>query len=221
MSPTGIAASAGPLLVILVGLFGLLAGVIAELVIAHSLPRLGALPARGTRMTTAALTCLLCAALALRFGADWVLPAFMVLAVLAVQLARIDLSRHLLPNPLVGALLISGLALFAFSSSVTADWLGFFRATAGAAVLFVVFLILAVASPRGIGMGDAKLAAPVGLYLGHLGWSHVFYGGALGFVIGGIVSLVAMKRQHQDKPSEVAFGPSLLAAALGLVLFTS
>jgi leader peptidase (prepilin peptidase)/N-methyltransferase len=199
----------------------MLAGILTELVIARALPRLGALPARRTRITTAALTGVLCAALALRFGADWSLPAFLVLGVLAVQLARIDLSSHLLPNPLVGALLIAGLGLLAVSSAVTAGWSGFLRAAAGGAVLFVVFLILAVVSPNGIGMGDVKLAAPVGLYLGYLGWSQLFYGGALGFVLGGVSSLIAMRRKGPHKPAEVAFGPSLLAAALALVLLTS
>ncbi|MCB5272969.1 hypothetical protein BJG92_00481 [Arthrobacter sp. SO5] len=221
MSTAGIAASAGPLLVIAAALFSLGAGMLSELVIARSLPRLGALPAGRTRITTAALSCFLGAALALRFGADWVLPAFLVLGVLAVQLARIDLSLHLLPNPLIGTLLISGLALLAVSSAATAGWPGFLRAVAGAAVLFVAFLILALVSPQGIGMGDVKLAAPVGLYLGHLGWGQVFYGGALSFVVGGIASLIAARRQQPGKPAEVAFGPSLLASALGLVLFTS
>ncbi|MCB5281959.1 MULTISPECIES: A24 family peptidase [unclassified Arthrobacter] len=221
MSLSGIAASAGPLLVISAGLFGLFAAMLSELAIARSLPRLGVLPARWTRITTSALTGLFCVALALRFGAVWSLPAFLVLGVLAVQLARIDLTLRLLPNPLVGALLVSGLALFAVSSVATTDWFGFLRAVAGAAVLFVVFLSLALVSPHGIGMGDVKLAAPVGLYLGFLGWSQVLYGGALGFVIGGIVSLVAIRRQVPGRAAEVAFGPSLLAAALGVVLFTS
>ncbi|MCU1518661.1 MAG: prepilin peptidase [Pseudarthrobacter sp.] len=220
MSLSGVAASAGPLLALVAGLFGLLAGMLTELVIASSLPRLGALPTRRSRFTTAALTGILCAALALRFGVDWSLPAFLVLGVLAVQLARIDLAHHLLPNPLVGALLLVGLALLAVSSAVTAGWADLLRAAAGAAVLFVVFLILAVVSPNGIGMGDVKLAAPVGLYLAYLGWSQLFYGGALGFILGGVFSLIAMKRKSPEKPAEVAFGPSMLAAALGLVLFT-
>lgn len=152
---------------------------------------------------------------------DWSLPAFLVLGVLAVQLARIDLVHHLLPNPLVGALLLAGLALLAVSSAVTAGWSDLLRAAAGAAVLFAVFLIFAVVSPKGLGMGDVKLAAPVGLYLGYLGWGQLFYGGALGFVLGGVFSLIAMRRKSPEKPAEVAFGPSMLAAALALVLFTS
>lgn len=220
MSLAGIAASAGPLLVLAATLFGLLAGILSELVIARSLPRLGGLPARRARFTTAALTGVLCAALALRFGIDWSLPAFLVLGVLAVQLARIDLAHHLLPNLIVGSLLIAGLTLLAVSSAVTAGWLDLLRAAAGAVVLFVVFLILALVSPGGIGMGDVKLAAPVGLYLGYLGWGQLFYGGALGFILGGIFSLVMLKRKSGETPAEVAFGPAMLAAALGLVLFT-
>ena len=215
------AASAGPWLALAAGLFGVLAGRLTERVIARSLPRVGALPARGTRITTSALSGLLCAALALRFGMDWSLPAFLVLGVLAVQLARIDLAHHLLPNPLVGALFIAGIGLLAASGAASSGWSPFLRATAGAAVLFIVFLLLAVVSPSGIGMGDVKLAAPVGLYLGYLGWGQLFYGGALGFVIGGILSWIVVTRKGPVRPSEVAFGPAMLAAALALVLFTS
>lgn len=221
LSLSGIAASAGLLLALAAALFGVLAGRLTEQVVARSLPRLGTLPASGIRITTAALTGVLCAALALRFGLDWSLPAFLVLAVLGVQLARIDLAQHLLPNPLVGALLLGGLGLLAVSSAASSEWLPFGRAAAGAAVLFVVFLLLAVMSPTGLGMGDVKLAAPVGLYLGYLGWEQLFYGGALGFVLGGIFAVIAIQRKKPDRPSEVAFGPAMLAAALVLVVFTS
>ncbi|MBT2521289.1 A24 family peptidase [Arthrobacter sp. ISL-28] len=221
MSSVDIATGTGPLFVLAVGLLGILLGTLSELLIARSLPRLGGLPSLRARLTTAAVTGALCAAFAFRFGMDWSLPAFLALAVLAVQLARIDLAHHLLPNPLVLSLLAAGLALFAVSSAVTAGWTELLRAAAGAAILFVVYLILAIISPRGIGMGDVKLAAPVGLYLGYLGWSQLFYGGALGFVLGGIFSVVLISFRRAEKSAEVAFGPAMLAATLGMVLFTS
>jgi leader peptidase (prepilin peptidase)/N-methyltransferase len=216
-----VAAGAGPLFVLAVGLLGTLLCILAELLIGRLLPRLGGLPSIRTRITTAALTGVLCAAFALRFGMDWSLPAFLALGVLGVQLARIDLAHHLLPNPLVLSLLIAGLALLTVSSTVTSGWAELLRAAAGAAILYVVFLILAVLSPSGIGMGDVKLAAPVGLYLGYLGWSQLFYGGALGFVLGGVFSVVLISLRRTEKSSEVAFGPSMLAAALGMALFAS
>ncbi|MDQ0677558.1 leader peptidase (prepilin peptidase)/N-methyltransferase [Arthrobacter pascens] len=218
MSSADIASGAGPLFVLAVGLLGVLLGVLTELLIARSLPRLGGLPSIRSRITTAVLTAALCAALALRIGMDWSLPAFLVLGVLAVQLARIDLAHHLLPNALVLALLIGGLALFAMSSSFSAAWSSLLRAVAGAVILFFIYLVLALISPSGIGMGDVKLAAPVGLFLGYLGWSHLFYGGALGFVLGGIASVVLISLKRAGKSSEVAFGPAMLAATLGVVL---
>jgi leader peptidase (prepilin peptidase)/N-methyltransferase len=223
VSPAGIAANAGPLFALApfaaaIGLLGILLSPLAELLIARVLPRLGGLPSVRTRITTATITGLLCGALALRLGLEWSLPAFLLLAVLGVQLARIDVAHHLLPNPLVLTLLLAGLALLFLSSFASAGWGELLRAAAGAALLFVIFLILALISPNGIGMGDVKLAAPVGLYLGYLGWSQLFYGGALGFVLGGILSVVLIRLKRANLRSEVAFGPSMLAAALGTVL---
>lgn len=220
VSIVGIAAGGGPAFVVAIGLLGTALGVLTEGLIARALPRLGGLPSLRSRMTTAVLTGVLCAFLALRLGMDWSLPAFLVLAVLGVQLARIDLAHHLLPNPLVLTLFIAGLVLFTAGSSASAAWSDLLRGAVSAVILFVTYLILAVISPRGIGMGDVKLAAPVGLYLGYLGWSQLFYGGAAGFVLGGIFSVVLISFRRAEKPAEVAYGPAMLAATLGAVLLT-
>ncbi|WP_461172047.1 prepilin peptidase [Arthrobacter sp. Z1-9] len=212
---------AGWFFVLGAGLVGYVLSPITELLIAWRLPRLGGLPSTRTRITTAVVTGALCAALALRIGMDWSLPAFLALAVLAVQLARVDLADHLLPNPLVLALLIAGLALFVVGSSAAAAWSDLLRGAAGAVLLFLVYLVLAVISPSGIGMGDVKLAAPTGLYLGYLGWGELFYGGALGFVLGGLASLILVAAKGARKNAEVAFGPSMLAALLGTIFVAS
>ncbi|TLM74710.1 A24 family peptidase [Pseudarthrobacter sp. NamB4] len=210
----------GPVLVpaIATAFLGALLSAAAELLIFRFLPRLGQLPAPRVRITTAAVTAALCAALTLRIGVDWALPAFLVLGVFAVQLACIDLTSHLLPNPLVLGLLTAGVALLALSSYASADFAALLRAIAGAAVLFVVYLALALVSPSGIGMGDVKLAAPVGLYLGYLGWSEIFYGGALGFVLSGILSAILVASKRRTSKAEVAFAPSMLAALVGTIL---
>jgi leader peptidase (prepilin peptidase)/N-methyltransferase len=221
VTSAGIAASTGPLFAVAMGLLGILLSLLAEHLIKRTLPRLGSLPGVWTRITTAAVTGVLFGALALRLGMEWTLPAYLLLAVLAVQLARIDVTHHLLPNPLVLTLLVAGLALLALGSSATAEWAELLRAATGGAILFVIFLIMALISPNGIGMGDVKLAAPMGLYLGYLGWTQLFYGGALGFVLGGILSVVLIRLKRANLGSEIAFGPSMLAAALGTVLLAS
>ncbi|WP_248759604.1 prepilin peptidase [Pseudarthrobacter sp. SSS035] len=219
MTSWGDAGSSGLLFVATIGLLGIILSALTELLIAKHLPRVGPLPAIGARITTAAITAALCAAFAFRFGAGPILPAFMLLAILGVQLARIDISLHLLPNPLVLSLMLAGLFLFLVPIFSGSQWASLLRALAGTAILFFIYLILALISPGAIGMGDVKLAAPLGLYLAYLGWSQLLYGGLLGFVINGIVTLLVVRTNRIERASEVAHGPSMLAAAAGVALF--
>ncbi|MCO4256754.1 prepilin peptidase [Pseudarthrobacter cellobiosi] len=198
-----------------IGLLGLILSPLAELLIARLLPRVGPMPGMRARITTAAITATLFAAFAFRFGVAPGLPAFLLLAVLGVQLARIDVSLHLLPNPLVLSLLVGGLGCLLAATLGGHLWADLVRGMAGAAILFVIYLILALISPAGLGMGDVKLAAPVGLYLGYLGWSQLLYGGLLGFILNGLVTVLVVARNRKERTSEVAHGPSMIGAAIG------
>ncbi|MDP9997761.1 prepilin peptidase [Pseudarthrobacter sulfonivorans] len=219
MTSLGYAGSTVPLFVASIGLLGLILSPIAELLIDRLLPRIGGLPSTRIRMATAVITGALCAAFAWRFGFDAAVPAFILLAVLGVQLARIDVSLHLLPTPLVLSLLGGGLICLLAAIFGGTQWAGVLRAAAGGAILFVIYLILAVISPAGIGMGDVKFAAPIGLYLGYLGWSHLLYGGLLGFILNGAVTVVILRKNRSERTSEVPHGPSMLAAAAGVAIF--
>ncbi|MDR6413626.1 prepilin peptidase [Pseudarthrobacter sulfonivorans] len=219
MTSLGNAGSTLPLFVAGIGLLGLILSPLADSLIARLLPRIGGLPATRVRMSTALITGLLSAAFAWRFGADAGLPAFVLLAVAGVQLARIDISLHLLPNPLVLSLLLGGLFFLLAAIFGGSGWTDLLRASAGAAILFAVYLILALISPAGMGMGDVKFAAPIGLYLGYLGWSQLLYGGLLGFILNGIVTLFVLRRNRGERASEVPHGPSMLFAAAAVALF--
>ncbi len=213
--------SAGWLLVIGAALLGLVLSPLAETLIAKCLPRLGVLPPLSIRITTAALTGIACAAFALRFGMGISLPAFLFLAVLGVQLARIDVALHLLPNPLILMLLAGGLSLFLMPGVINQQADDLLRALLGAVILFAGYLILGLISPGGIGMGDVKLAAPVGLYLGYLGWSQLLYGALLGFILNGLMTVLILSRKGRNKASEVAHGPSMLGALAAVTLFVA
>lgn len=201
-----------------IGLLGLILSPLAELLIARLLPRVGPMPGLGTRITTATVTSALCAAFAFRIGADPALPAFILLVVLGVQLARIDVALHLLPNPVVLSLLAGGLLCLLGATFGREQWAELVRALAGAAILFAIYLILALISPKGMGMGDVKLAAPVGLYLGYLGWSQLLYGGLLGFILNGLVTVLVVARNRKEGTSEVPHGPSMIGATVGIGL---
>lgn len=194
---------------------------LAEILIAKLLPRLGEAPRPTTRIATAGITAVASVAFALHFGISSSLPAFIFLAIIGVQLARIDVAFHLLPNPLVLTLLAGGLLLLlppALLDKQSDQWL---RAAVGAVILFAAYLIMGLISPGGIGMGDVKLAAPVGLYLGYLGWTQLLYGGLLGFVLNGVVTVLVLRRKGREQATEVPHGPSMLGALAALALFTS
>ncbi|GAA2147079.1 hypothetical protein GCM10009825_41190 [Arthrobacter humicola] len=201
-----------------VGLAGACLGLLADIFIKRALPRLAGSPTVRTGITTAAVTFALSALLAWRFGFSPELPAYIALAVAGVQLARVDFIHHLLPNRMVLPLLGAGLVLLGAAAGVSGEVGNLLRGIAGALILFVLYLFLALTSGNGLGMGDVKLAAPLGLYLGYLGWSHLFYGGAVGFVAGGVASTVLVLKNRGNKPKEVPYGPSMLAAGLAVIL---
>ncbi|MGY2745485.1 prepilin peptidase [Pseudarthrobacter sp. O4] len=218
MSDPVVTGSATTLLLIAVGAAGLCLGLLAELLIRRILPQLAGTPSTPLRITTAAVTFVLSALLAWRFGASPELAAYLVLVVTGVQLSRIDVVHHLLPDRLVLPLLGAGLVLLTVSAGAHGASENLLRGVAGAVILFALYLFMALTSRNGLGMGDVKLAAPLGLYLGYLGWSQLFYGAALGFVAGGIAALVLVLKNRGNKPQEVAYGPSMLAAGLAAIL---
>lgn len=218
MFDTAAAGSASPLFIAGVGLIGACLGLLSDALIRRALPHLAGEASIRLKTTTAAVTFALSALLAWRFGIAAELPAYVLLGVVAVPLARIDIAHHLLPNRLVGPLLGAGLVLLASAALSHGAAGNLYRGVAGSVILFISYLILALTSRNGLGMGDVKLAAPLGLYLGYLGWSQLFYGGALAFVAGGLASVFLVLKNRENKPKEVAYGPSMLAAGLAIIL---
>jgi leader peptidase (prepilin peptidase) / N-methyltransferase len=158
-------------------------------------------------------TAVLFALTALRFGASWELPAFLFLAAVAVLLAVIDLRHKLLPNRVVLPSVGIGAALLTLAAAVDGAWPSLLRAGLAAGALFAVFLVLALISPRSLGMGDVKLAALVGLYLGWLGWSAVVVGALAGFVVQALIALVLLAARRIGLKGELPFGPAMLLGA--------
>ena len=159
------------------------------------------------------LTALLCSLTVLRSGLSWELPAFLLLAVVGVLLAVVDLRHRLLPNRVVLPALPAGTALLLLPAVVDGAWDALLRAVLGAAALFAVYLALALVSPGGLGMGDVKLAALLGLYLGWLGWAAVVLGALAGFVVQAAVALALLATRRIGLRGELPFGPAMLAGA--------
>jgi leader peptidase (prepilin peptidase)/N-methyltransferase len=85
--------------------------------------------------------------------------------------------------------------------------------------MMLLYLLLALVYPAGLGLGDVKLAAPLGLYLGWLGWSSALVGLVAAFLVGGLVGIVLLASGRAGRRTAVPFGPSMLVGALLAVLW--
>lgn len=165
------------------------------------------------RAGSSAATAVLFGVAAWAFGPSWELPAYLWLAAAAVILGAIDLAEKRLPNAVVFPTLIGMVLLLTGSTAITGAWPALLGAGLGAAGLFAVYLVLALISPTGIGMGDVKVAAVIGLALGYLGWSTFLVGAAAGFIIGGGASAAALLTGRVSRNGSIPFGPAMLAGA--------
>jgi leader peptidase (prepilin peptidase)/N-methyltransferase len=69
------------------------------------------------------------------------------------------------------------------------------------------FLLAAVAYPRGMGMGDVKLAGVMGLYLGRAVGLAVLVGLVAGVVIGAVI--ISRLGAKEGRKAAIPFGPFL------------
>ncbi|MFI7580517.1 prepilin peptidase [Kocuria kalidii] len=205
--------------VLITGLAGVLLGwFLPRIVLRYSPVADEPLPAP-SRPLLMAVTAFLFALLTAFLGLSWELPAYLFFAGVAVVLTTIDLRHHLLPNAVVLPTLGIGFVLLAMAATGENAWGALLRAVLGAVVLFVLYLVLALISPAGLGMGDVKLAAVLGLFLGYQGWGALFVGALLASVLGALVGLAVLVSRRGGMRSDVPFGPSMLTGALVAVLW--
>lgn len=207
------------LLVTACTLLGLAAAPVALSVTRRLLPGIELGHVRWHGAAGAVATSVLFGAMAWRFGWSWALPAFLFLCAAGLVLSRIDLQHKLLPNRMVVPTLGIGLALLLLDAGMNQRWGNLLVAAIGCAVTFVIYLILALISPRGMGMGDVKLSAPLGLYLGYLSIGHLILGIALGFIVGAVTSVILVTGGIAGRKTSVPFGPSMFTGCVLAVLW--
>jgi leader peptidase (prepilin peptidase) / N-methyltransferase len=147
-------------------------------------------------------------------GLAWAVPAYLALAFVCVVLSVIDATTRLLPNRITYPAFPAIAVLLLVASLGVGDLGRLVRALVAAAVVGLLFLALALISPRGMGLGDVKLAPTLGLALGWLSWPAVAVGLFSGFLLGGLIGLAAMAVLHLGRKALLPFGPSLAAGAL-------
>jgi len=143
-----------------------------------------------------------------------VLPAYLLLAAVGVALFWVDVDVHRLPEALTLPCLPAVALLLAIASATTGDWGALARAVAA----WVVYVILALAVPGGLGLGDATLGGLVSLALGYLAWGTPVVAFVAAYLVSGTAALVGLALRRLHLKSDIAFGPYILLGAL-LALF--
>jgi leader peptidase (prepilin peptidase)/N-methyltransferase len=147
------------------------------------------------------------------------LIAFAYLAVISLALALIDIDVHRLPNTIVLPAFIVAAVLISLEAVLTDNYGSLLRAGVGMVALFVLYFLLAFIYPGGMGFGDVKLAAVLGIYLGWLGWGELVVGAFSAFLLGGIFAIVLMIFRRAGRKTAIPFGPWMLLGAWIAILF--
>ena len=125
-------------------------------------------------------------------------PIYYILYTISLAIFIIDLEHQIIPDELSWLILLLGLINFSFVNLFA----GFFFSL----LLLTLYL---VTKGRGMGLGDVKLAIPLGLWLGlerGITWLITT------FIIGGIVAVVLLSLKKAKLKTKIAFGPFLILA---------
>ena len=154
-----------------------------------------------------------------QFNFSWELFAYGLMCAMCIEQSLIDITAHRLTRSVtMRAAFVGGplLSIAAIANNQPGK-IGVMALSFTATML--TFMTLSLASRRGIGAGDVRLAAVVAMFLGYLGATYVFQGLALGFIIGGVVALLLLISRKANRNTRIAFGPYICIGVMAVVLF--
>lgn len=151
---------------------------------------------------------------ALRLGESWRLAAMMVLLAGLVALAACDMERLLLPKRIVYSTGAGSGAFLVVAAATGDQWGRLGVAAACGFVSWAAFLLLHLASPRGLGFGDVRLAALIGLVVGWAGVAAVVVSFLVASAVGVAVGLTLMATGRAGRRTALPFGVFLAIGAV-------
>jgi leader peptidase (prepilin peptidase)/N-methyltransferase len=127
----------------------------------------------------------------------------------------IDLEHHLILNKIVypGAVTAIIFSIFLPGLEVVP---GIASAAAGGGIGLGIFLLIVLLSRGGMGWGDVKMAAFIGLVLGY---PLVFVALLLAVITGGLVAALMLMLRVKSRKQSIAFGPFLSLGTMVTLLW--
>ena len=127
----------------------------------------------------------------------------------------IDLEHHLILNKMVypGAVIALVFSIFLSDLDVTP---GIASAAVGGGIGLGLFLLIILLSRGGMGWGDVKMAALIGLVLGY---PLVFVALLLAVISGGLIAVILLMSKTKGRKQSIAFGPFLSLGTMATLLW--
>lgn len=147
----------------------------------------------------------------LHYGPSGEMVAAMLFSAFMVAITFIDLEHQIILDGMLALLAICGLVLQLVTGAV-GFWSMWIGALAGGGLL----LVLAIISRGGMGGGDVKFAAALGFWLG---WPGILLGLFIGFVSGGLISLLLLVSGLRGRKDFIPFGPFIALGAWLTLLY--
>lgn len=158
-----------------------------------------------------AITAALAVAVVLTQSSTRQLALGLVLVIVLVPVTLIDVDHQIIPNKITLPAAVSALVIGAVTDPA---YLPTQLASGAAAAAFL--LVFWLAYPRGMGLGDVKLAGVLGLFLGTAAAVAIMAGVLLGTIVG--TGVMARAGVAAGRKTKLPFGPFLAAGGV-LALF--
>ncbi len=158
---------------------------------------------------------------AARFFAGWLIVPYVWFLLTTMAMTFTDVRARLIPDRIsfrslgIGAALLVIFALLDGSSARLDD------ALLGAVIAALIYLAIFLAGRgRSFGFGDVKLSPLLGMFTAFVAWWEGFgVSVVLGFLIGGVASLLLLVSRSKGLREHFAFGPAMVLGAYAALLY--
>jgi leader peptidase (prepilin peptidase)/N-methyltransferase len=141
---------------------------------------------------------------------------FSVMTLILIVITMIDYDLQIIPDELNIALLILGLIYLASIKFPINGFRGLLPHVLGFLIGGGLFFLIAVVSAGGMGGGDIKLMAALGLWFG---WKYLLVLMLFSFVSGAVISVALLALRIKGRKDAIPFGPFIALAAYLTTLF--
>ena len=170
-----------------------------------------------------AVTAILAALVAWRFGFGWEALMGIVLTLMLVPITMIDFDHQLIPDSIVLPLLWIGLGMSLFHPLPGSEvlFISSHEAIIGALVGYLslwsfYWLFKLITGKEGMGHGDFKLLAALGAWLGS---QYLFAIVIMSAVVGALLGIALILLRGRDRQIPMPFGPFLAAAGWLVMMY--